>query len=280
MASLPTKALSFVFCMLFLLSFLFLSCSVSSASRVSSSSSKYDDGDTQKVQLGLYYESLCPYSANFIINYLVKIFEDDDELFSIVDLHLSPWGNAKINHTDNTTTTTFTCQHGPSECLLNTVEACAIDIWPEVTEHFPFIYCVESFVYEHNYTQWETCFDKLGLDSKVISDCYTSGYGKKLELQYAAETNSLKPPHTYVPWVVVDGQPLYEDYENFISYICKAYSGSAVPKACSNISLNTIDRKQRANPIRPVCYKDATLSTRIRSAVLSWMRKANLAASM
>lgn len=91
MASRSTKALSLVF-------YIFLSCSIS-ASGTSNSVS-----DAKKVELSLYYESLCPYSANFIINYLAKIFEDE-ELLSIVDLHLSPWGNAKLRGN-----TTFDCQ--------------------------------------------------------------------------------------------------------------------------------------------------------------------------
>lgn len=56
-----------------------------------------------KVSLELYYESLCPYSANFIVNYLPKIFKDD--LISIVDLNLVPWGNAKLRGNS-----TFDCQ--------------------------------------------------------------------------------------------------------------------------------------------------------------------------
>lgn len=227
--------------------------------------------DSDKVSLALYYESLCPYSANFIVNYLDKLFEDD--LISIVDLRLVPWGNARLKGND-----TFDCQHGPVECLLNTVEACAIDAWPQLNDHFPFIYCVEELVFEHKYLEWETCFEKLGLDSKPINDCYSSGLGLKLDLQYAAETNALKPPHTYVPWVVVDGQPLYEDYENYISYVCKAYKGDALPKACSGNSFNRIHEKKL---IHPVCYKEtpaSTLSSRTVSTVMSWIQK--MAASM
>ncbi|PNX90600.1 gamma-interferon-inducible lysosomal thiol reductase, partial [Trifolium pratense] len=78
----------------------------------------------KKVSLELYYESLCPYCANFIVNYLPQVFEQD--LISIVDLKLVPWGNAKLR--DNST---IVCQHGPVECLLDTVEGCAIDLWPQ-----------------------------------------------------------------------------------------------------------------------------------------------------
>ncbi|XP_034687975.1 gamma-interferon-responsive lysosomal thiol protein isoform X2 [Vitis riparia] len=247
-----------------LLSFLFLFSSASGAL----------PSDSDKVSLGLYYESLCPYSANFIINYLVKIFENG--LISIVDLNLVPFGNAKIRGNN-----TIDCQHGPAECLLNTVEACAIDVWPDLSQHFSFIYCIETLVYERKYPQWETCFEKLGLDPKPISDCYNSGYGKELELKYAAETNGLQPPHKYVPWVVVDGQPLYEEYENFISYICKAYKGTSIPSACNELSLNTIV-KENVNPAGPVCYTEETikptLSSIIGSTIKAWMQRMNRAA--
>ncbi|KAK4274845.1 hypothetical protein QN277_018015 [Acacia crassicarpa] len=231
--------------------------------------------DSQKVSVGLYYESLCPYSANFIVNYLVKLFEDD--LISIVDLKLVPWGNAKLRANN-----TFACQHGRYECLLNTVEACAIDVWPGLDGHFPFIYCVEALVLEHKYPEWESCFQKLDLDPKPIEKCYTSKYGEELELKYAAETNALQPPHKYVPWVVVDGEPLYEDYENFISYICKAYKGTNIPKSCSQVSLDTIQMVD-AKPKHSVCDNESgipNLWELLRSTVASWITRMNMAGAI
>ncbi|XP_027335785.1 gamma-interferon-responsive lysosomal thiol protein-like [Abrus precatorius] len=219
-----------------------------------------------KVSLELYYESLCPYSANFIVNYLPEIFTDD--LITIVDLKLVPWGNAKLR-----TNATFDCQHGPYECLLNTVEACAINIWPELSKHFPFIYCVEDLVYNEKSGEWESCFEKLDLDSKPITQCYNSEEGKELELQYEAETSALQPPHKYVPWVVVDGEPLYEDYENFISYVCKAYKGPHAPDICAQASYLKVKEKAKHS----VCYKERRLPTweRVSSTIASRMLQMN-----
>ncbi|CAN6295441.1 unnamed protein product [Urochloa humidicola] len=181
-----------------------------------------------KVSLELYYESLCPYCSRFIVNRLAGIFEDG--LIDAVDLRLVPYGNARVGSNGD-----ISCQHGPYECLLNTVEACAIDTWPDLDEHFRFIYCVEDLVVKREYKSWDSCFQKLGLDPKPVTECYKSEQGHKLELKYANQTNALVPPHRYVPWVVVDGQPLLEDYENFEVYICKAYKGTSPPKVCEGL---------------------------------------------
>lgn len=246
-----------------LLSYLVLVTSI--AQVCSGGSIVLDSNSAKKVSLDLYYESLCPYSANFIVNELAIIFENG--LIDIVNLKLYPWGNAKIRG-DNS----IDCQHGPSECLLNTVEACAIDAWPSLNDHFPFINCVEKLVYDRKYPLWETCFEELGLDAKLITDCYTSGHGKELELKYAAETDSLQPPHRYVPWVVVDGQPLYEDYENFTSYICKEYKGPS-PSACGDLSSGDL-LKSKTGQTHPVTYTEAREKApflrSIPSSIRSW----------
>ncbi|KAJ7959871.1 Gamma interferon inducible lysosomal thiol reductase [Quillaja saponaria] len=239
----------------------------------SSASTIYSHGD--KISLEVYYESLCPDSTSFFVNYLGKLFEDE-ELISILDLKLIPYGNARIGPNN-----TITCQHGQFECLLNTIEACAINIWPDVDKQFPFSYCIEALADEHKAPEWESCFKKLGLDPKPVLDCYRSGDGKELELRYAAETDVLRPPHTFVPWVVLDGQPLYEDYEDIVSYVCKAYKGTSEPKACSQVYFKTVQRG-KAKPMRSVCNKETmmpTLLERVRSAIKSWLRQMNLSAA-
>ncbi|GJN08160.1 hypothetical protein PR202_ga26053 [Eleusine coracana subsp. coracana] len=186
-------------------------------------------GTAAKVDVALYYESLCPYSARFVVNHLAKVFRNG--LVDAIDLTLLPYGNARVGAGGK-----ISCQHGEYECFLNTVEACAIDAWPELNKHFKFIYCVEDLVMKRQQREWESCFAKLGFDPTPVTKCYKSDRGHKLELKYANLTDALVPPHRYVPWVVVDGQPLLEDYENFEAYICKAYKGSPL-KACEGLAM-------------------------------------------
>lgn len=47
-----------------------------------------------KVHVALYYESLCPDSADFVVNHLAKIYKDG--LLDAADVTLVPFGNAKV----------------------------------------------------------------------------------------------------------------------------------------------------------------------------------------
>ncbi|XP_042512526.1 gamma-interferon-responsive lysosomal thiol protein-like [Macadamia integrifolia] len=223
-------------------SLLLLSCIFVFASATLSSPS------SPKVSLALYYETLCPYCSRFVFNHLSKVFENG--LITIIDLQLVPYGNAITKGN-----VTIICQHGPDECMLNTVEACAIDAWPDLTEHFKFISCIEQLVIENKSKEWESCFMKLNFHPNPIIECYNSGHGKELELKYASMTGSLNPPIQYVPWVTVNDQPLHLDYENFISYVCNAYKGTTVPEACEHLT-QQINSVEKANPSYEVCFAD------------------------
>ncbi|KAF0935978.1 hypothetical protein E2562_037458 [Oryza meyeriana var. granulata] len=59
--------------------------------------------EAEKVSLALYYESLCPYCARFIVNHLAGIFEDG--IIDAVDLRLVPYGNAHVGANN-----TISCQ--------------------------------------------------------------------------------------------------------------------------------------------------------------------------
>ncbi|KAF9595427.1 hypothetical protein IFM89_000345, partial [Coptis chinensis] len=168
-------------------------------SYVSAAASK---NNVSVVPVTLYYEALCPSSARFIVKELGEIFQND--IIDIINLHLVPYGNAKLGPPDNTS---ITCQFGETECLLNTVEACAIHAWPKLDKYYTYLRCIESRVVKKNYT-WQYCSNITGLPQEPIDECLKSGLGKQLELQYANETNSLNPPHEFLPWVVVDEKPL------------------------------------------------------------------------
>ncbi|PRQ34277.1 putative gamma interferon inducible lysosomal thiol reductase GILT [Rosa chinensis] len=150
-------------------------------------------------------------------------------------------------------------QHGPDECYFNSIEACAIHLWSDVKRHFKFNHCLESKLIEglqsSKKNAWESCCVKLKMDSDRLGKCYRSGYEKKqLILQNAKETDHLVPPHEYVPWVVVNGQLLKDDYLNFVRYVCNAYKDSPKPMACRSYPHN-INSGGKANSSLEGCYK-------------------------
>ncbi|XP_055799647.1 gamma-interferon-inducible lysosomal thiol reductase-like, partial [Salvelinus fontinalis] len=90
-----------------------------------------------RVEVTLYYESLCPGCRAFLTQQLFPIWA---MLHDIMDVKLVPYGNAQELPSGNSP---FTCQHGEPECHGNMIEACILHSVGRYSA-FPVIYCMES----------------------------------------------------------------------------------------------------------------------------------------
>ncbi|KAJ6778072.1 GAMMA-INTERFERON INDUCIBLE LYSOSOMAL THIOL REDUCTASE GILT [Salix koriyanagi] len=202
--------------------------------------------DSQTVNLSVYYEALSPSCATFIVQNLARIFDDD--LITITNLRMVPWGNARVNKTDSTTI----CQNGRDECFLHKIQACAINVWNDVDKYYALIHCIEFLVIEGRHSDWQSCFNSLGLSEKTILECSNNGTGAKIQALYGYETAHLDPPHMFLPWVVVNYKSLGKDYRNFTTYICNEYKGKVQPDACKLHPPDNVSSIKEQNPFHPV----------------------------
>ena len=145
-----------------------------------------------KPNLGVYYESLCPYSRQFIREEIWPAYQVLAEYF---DVEFVAYGNARVSRGRNqeknklvSVQTTgsmesgfsIECQHGEQECVGNVVQACTVkyvpDMWSQVGYNYV-VFCGLDLlwifqVYLLNcmsaasspQTAGAVCFEELGLD--------------------------------------------------------------------------------------------------------------------
>ncbi|XP_024124721.1 gamma-interferon-inducible lysosomal thiol reductase [Oryzias melastigma] len=181
----------------------------------------------EPVQVGLYYESLCPGCRAFLVNML---FPTWILLNDIMSVDLVPYGNAQEKTQGQKYV--FECQHGEDECLGNMIETCLLNMTEMA---FPIIFCMESS--SDVLASVESCLKvydpQLSMDK--LNTCLKGDLGNQLMHQNAQQTASLKPPHQYVPWVTINGEHT-EDLQqkastSLFSLVCSMYKGSK-PPAC------------------------------------------------
>ena len=80
----------------------------------------------EKVNLNLYFESLCPGCLSYIEGKL-KTAWDCDDWTNMVNISVYPYGNAN-EYQEKNGTWIFHCQHGNDECEGNLVETCFINL--------------------------------------------------------------------------------------------------------------------------------------------------------
>jgi len=162
-----------------------------------------------------------------------------------------PYGNAQ-EHQQADGSWTFTCQHGNDECVGNMYEACAIEHNKTVISGhpnwFPFFLCMEKSgkagdtataqkCAVDNYQDWNTISVTCAGSNPAVG---TKEDGNPLMHNIAVATNSLIPPHTWTPWVVINGKPLSSAQldESLTKLVCAAYTGTKPPGCNAFVSLN------------------------------------------
>ncbi|XP_067309864.1 gamma-interferon-inducible lysosomal thiol reductase [Pseudorasbora parva] len=185
--------------------------------------------NANKVNVSLYYESLCPGCRNFLVGQLVPTLI---MLSDIMNVDLVPYGNAQEKEDQGKYT--FICQHGEDECLGNMIETCLLNNLG--MEAIPVIFCMESGVDVLKSAQ--PC---LGIYNPEITwdsvmKCVKGDQGNKLMHENAVKTNALKPPHQYVPWITINGEHS-DDLQDkamssLFSLVCSLYKGEK-PGACA-----------------------------------------------
>ncbi|XP_049799522.1 uncharacterized protein LOC126234819 isoform X2 [Schistocerca nitens] len=88
------------------------------------------------VDVAVYYETLCPYSREFITSKLLPAYLRAPEL---MNLSLVPYGNAETKVTAEGYE--FSCQHGPGECQGNKIHSCAVELLEDPTSQLQYVAC-------------------------------------------------------------------------------------------------------------------------------------------
>ena len=80
--------------------------------------------------------------------------------------------------------------------------------------------------YMHTTCLSEDHLQRLGvMVFEVVDVGYAGALGDNLQKQAADETGSLRPPHSYVPWITLNGVALGGAFEHLQIFICAAYLG-------------------------------------------------------
>lgn len=213
------------------------------------------------IKITLLYESLCGGCMQYITTTLFpEIFEKGK---GFIEFELVPYGNARRIRLQNGTDQ-IECQHGPLECSLNKLHACSMKYLVDVESWFPFIYCFEKCLMDHEEEPEQfvdECYKSCLVDKTkeaTITRCWKGPEGDELQSRMADRTEGIRPEkHTYVPWLVMNNvstmqMQLYFGLEGIFYLLCGWYKGSTTPKNCPNTAYkrgySLIDRGAKKAP--------------------------------
>lgn len=183
-----------------------------------------------KLDIGLYYESYCPFCQSFFEEQLAPSYECTSQM---IDLTLVPYGNARYTGSGPYK---FTCQHGPDECVGNNFESAILHL-ANFSTAFNVIACLEESRKAAEVASQQKCTTQYGMDFDEVTALANSDKGNELQYQFALQTAALTPAHQYVPWVTFnnthDESTQSKMQSNFLGWVCLNYKG-VKPDCCDD----------------------------------------------
>jgi len=185
------------------------------------------DAKGKRVNVTVFYEVLCPDSRSFVLRQLFPTWE---KVSDIMDIHYRPFGKAHVRKAGDSYE--FSCQHGPVECLGNTVHNCAVKY---VQSPLPYIKCMM----ENNYDPMaigKQCADMLDINWEVIERCANSNEGKELLARAGGESLGVKHHLSFIPTVALNSDFSEQNLrlKNLLSTVCNAFNGPR-PENCIQV---------------------------------------------
>lgn len=161
-----------------------------------------------------------------------------------MDLEIVQWGNAQGDGTVAGTK----CQHGAPECRAMRVYACN-KYTASADAHASYVDCFDTTLIQTfpkglpegtlnvTFTNkvLQDCAQAQGFSWDTLDKCASGTEGDS----YMAKEKALTPDHHAVPFVTINGGSVIYNSQslNLIDEVCKAYTGSPKPAACTSMDL-------------------------------------------
>ncbi|KAJ6640727.1 GILT-like protein 1 [Pseudolycoriella hygida] len=176
---------------------------------------------SNKLQIDIYYETLCPYSNKFFNEQFAPAY---DTFKNYIVVRFVPSGSAEIINNGES----FQCQHGPRECEGNAFHSCVLNYLHNdqdaqvkfITEKRCQINKRVRNVPLHN----NRCLLAINLLGLHVSDCMSGPKRRELQLSAGKETLSIEGLR-FVPTVVYnkefDLEKAEDSTDDFRRIVCE-----------------------------------------------------------
>ncbi|XP_067626924.1 GILT-like protein 3 [Eurosta solidaginis] len=182
-------------------------------------STSTEPSSDKQLKVGVYYETICPDSREFVRNAIYDAMIINDWI-NYTDLQFVPYGKVTSWTDPATNITTLFCQHGHSECEQNALHACIVE-HIGAKDQVKLIACL----FKSHAASLDECASELVLDVSAVKECKSTRSTPDILKKYGDLTDALDI--SFVPSVTFDKKfdrwrQRYFIY-NFVVVYCKEY---------------------------------------------------------